>query len=242
MYRYSIIICLLFGGVATAKYPIKTLDPSSKRAVIAIGDRSTAAGDVLELIGDSDGQRCKVKVLKLKKQRALISTKKCTFKVAQEHRVTDLDVEQELLSSDVSDGTGLAANKKKIELGRGQYIGGGAAGTILGLGIGHAIQGRWLATGWKFTVSEFLFALLYVTEVASHKICTESETEDSNSCQDRSKLWELLLAGTRIAEIVSVWYPDSDEYKIVSERPRKQFFAAPIWDRGQVGLSLTMTF
>ncbi|MCY4321651.1 MAG: hypothetical protein OXC37_04545 [Bdellovibrionaceae bacterium] len=40
-------------------------------------------------------------------------------------------------------------NKKTISVGN--YVGGGFAGTFIGFGIGHAIQGRYAERGWIFT-------------------------------------------------------------------------------------------
>ncbi len=40
------------------------------------------------------------------------------------------------------------------EIGRGQTIGGGLLAAWIGFGVGHALQGRYLETGWKFTVGE----------------------------------------------------------------------------------------
>ena len=39
-------------------------------------------------------------------------------------------------------------------LNKKEYIGGAFASMFLGLGIGHAIQGRWMDEGWFFTLGE----------------------------------------------------------------------------------------
>ena len=36
-------------------------------------------------------------------------------------------------------------------ISEGQYIMGGVFGTVIGYGIGHAMQGRWTKTGWIHT-------------------------------------------------------------------------------------------
>lgn len=40
------------------------------------------------------------------------------------------------------------------EISDGQYVAGGITGTLLGLGIGQAIEGRYSERGWIFTVGE----------------------------------------------------------------------------------------
>src|SRR5262245_39925319 len=37
-----------------------------------------------------------------------------------------------------------------------RYVAGGLVGSFYGFGIGHAIQGRWLEGGWKYTAGDAL--------------------------------------------------------------------------------------
>ena len=60
--------------------------------------------------------------------------------------------------SNISDNWTLAGRYNKgsgmrmTTISQGAYVGGGVLGTVFGFGIGHAVQGRWLKTGWVHTV------------------------------------------------------------------------------------------
>jgi hypothetical protein len=88
-------------------------------------------------------------------------------------------------------------------IGDGPYIAGGVVGTLLGLGIGHAIQGRYGEKGWIFTVSELASAALIV---AGAEECVDNILVGrtcSRSASYTIGTWGLL--GFRIWEIVDLW-------------------------------------
>ncbi len=60
-----------------------------------------------------------------------------------------------LLATLILFSTSLAASEP-FQTSPGQYVGGGLVGTVVGLGLGHAIQGRWTNDGWVFTLLEVL--------------------------------------------------------------------------------------
>ena len=88
---------------ASAKYPIRKVSGKSKRAVVFIGKNLIKKNDLLKLFDDNLNQSCTVKVLKIKKRRALISTKKCNFNISTKNRVADLDIDSELLESEINE-------------------------------------------------------------------------------------------------------------------------------------------
>lgn len=81
-----------------------------------------------------------------------------------------------------------------------QHIIGGLAGTFAGLGIGHAIQGRWSDKGWIFTVGEVAaFSLILVS-------LGDCGFEDD--CDDEVEgAWFGLVAfiGLHVWEVFDVW-------------------------------------
>lgn len=48
----------------------------------------------------------------------------------------------------------LRAQDHEDTIGRGRYVTGGIVGSVIGLGIGHAINGTYGKRGWIFTASE----------------------------------------------------------------------------------------
>ena len=106
-----------------------------------------------------------------------------------------------------NDDTSSGSDMRTISQGR--YIGGGVAGTILGFGIGHAVQGRWMEKGWIYTAlqpvtlvtSTFLWGL-FAVEVGYHSF-------NSLTLIGAATL-TLIFVGSKIWEIVDVWrLPDS---------------------------------
>ncbi len=90
------------------------------------------------------------------------------------------------------------------EISQTRYVLGGIVGTWpLGLGIGHAIQGRYSDMGWKFTVGE-LGSLVVV--FAGFGSCVSTSSSTYSNCNGG-----LMFAGAigylgfRIWEIVDVW-------------------------------------
>ncbi len=86
----------------------------------------------------------------------------------------------------------------------GAYIAGGVLGTVIGLGIGHAVQGRYGERGWIFTAGELVAASMYVSGLED---CVE-RTFTNNSCDELNstgQIGAIALLGLRIWEIVDVW-------------------------------------
>jgi hypothetical protein len=86
------------------------------------------------------------------------------------------------------------------EIDSGAHIAGGLVGAFFGLGIGHAVQGRFGEKGWIFLVGEVGSMIVLVSAFAS---CV-----DELSCERQSG-WILAgfagLVGFRIWELIDVW-------------------------------------
>lgn len=93
------------------------------------------------------------------------------------------------------------------EISTTRYVIGGVVGTYpLGLGIGHAIQGRYSEKGWIFTVGEVGSATAFVAGLGN---CASNWS--SENC-DNGLIWIGLAGyvGFRIWEIIDVWAAPPD--------------------------------
>jgi hypothetical protein len=101
----------------------------------------------------------------------------------------------------------------KPEISSGSYYAGGAVGTLIGYGIGHAIQGRYKEMGWIFTVGEGAGLIVLSGGLAWMVNSVPENTKWKNSkLSDSSKgsialaaIGTAVLVGFRIWEIVDVW-------------------------------------
>ncbi|MBS1960359.1 MAG: hypothetical protein JST80_12855 [Bdellovibrionales bacterium] len=108
--------------------------------------------------------------------------------------------------------TDLTPDEREIlnngEISTGSYIAGGILGTILGLGIGNAVQGRYMPNGLIFTLGEVGGAMMWAAGVGDcladsiNSIGTRSKT---NCNEGLAVAGAVILTGLRIWEIVDVW-------------------------------------
>ena len=143
--------------------------------------------------------------------------------------------------------------RKKISMGR--YVGGGLAGTLLGFGVGHAIQGRYSNSiaGW-FTFSQTVSPLLAALALSNisffaagcfmEEHCPEEDRRaSSNSLWGSVMVGSLLLwPASRIIEIISVWRVDQKKYEIVTQDSKNSTYSIlPLLSsNGSLGLSLAI--
>jgi hypothetical protein len=110
----------------------------------------------------------------------------------------------------------LTTDERKIlargEIGTTAYVLGGILGTYpLGLGIGHAIQGRYSDKGWIFTAGELgAVAIAYASAldcVTSTTYWSSSSSSTSVDCSSRGGIVLGLTAfvALRIWEIIDLW-------------------------------------
>ena len=117
-------------------------------------------------------------------------------------------------------------SKQRKKISNSRYTVGGIAAIIPGLGIGHAIQGRWMEGGWIFTASQLGAAAIIAYATTN---CLDERGRDRNlgRCfEDGTKraigmTAYAIIFGFRIAEIVHVWKIDHDKYEIVA-KPKEQ--------------------
>lgn len=109
------------------------------------------------------------------------------------------------------------------EISQTRYIIGGILGTYpIGLGVGHAVQGRWSQKGWIFTAGELgSIGVLLVGALG----CVNNEADNGfNGKDDCSDLNKALIVtgaisyiGFRIWEAVDVWVAPHGHNKKVRE-------------------------
>ncbi len=84
------------------------------------------------------------------------------------------------------------------EYGNGRIVGGGITAILAGYGIGQAVQGRWLESGWKFTLFDVAGTALYIGGIAS-----AFQANCDAGC-NQSALW-MFLGGAAILSASRVW-------------------------------------
>jgi hypothetical protein len=93
---------------------------------------------------------------------------------------------------------------KRGEIVQGRYIGGGITGSIVGFGIGHAIQGRYPERGWIFTVGEGVgITMFYVGILACF-----GDAINGQSCTPPVALIGgglIAFVGFHIWEVIDLW-------------------------------------
>lgn len=96
-----------------------------------------------------------------------------------------------------------SSSSSKIPVPTGKYITGGVIGSVVGLGIGHGIQGRY-NTGWIFTATEAASLGVLVAGLSS---CKKDDITGDIECSNKGaiSLGYLGFLGFHIWEIVDVW-------------------------------------
>lgn len=101
-----------------------------------------------------------------------------------------------------------------------RYVIGGILGTYpFGLGIGHAVQGRYLEKGWVFTVGQLASGAVMIAGLSN---CVWSTMARANGCDNG--LFALGVAGYvgfRIWEIIDVWAVPPEQNRRYHELRRR---------------------
>lgn len=135
------------------------------------------------------------------------------------------------------------------ELGTTRYVIGGVVGTGIGLGLGHAIEGRWSEMGWIFTTGELALSYLTATTAAS---CILSFGRHEKSCDNMALAYGGYYA-LRVWEAVDVWrggYIKKTNYENLSNKvegeikaaPKSTLNISPMLSSKLVGFNLLYTF
>lgn len=127
---------------------------------------------------------------------------------------------------------------------QGQYLAGGVVGSIIGLGIGHAIEGRYLEKGWIFTLAEGVSVTMIGTGAALLPLELVTGLFSGRSSGASFYLLGLggaALVGFKIWEIIDLWSTPSRQNMIIKDdTPSKgKVSILPVVAPTYLGLSLT---
>ena len=101
------------------------------------------------------------------------------------------------------------------EIGPGEHIAGGLVGTVVGFGLGHAIQRRFLERGWIFAAGDAVATGMLVKYGVECARATGTESCDDHD--DWLAAGLLVAIGFRIWQIADVWYGPSQHNDRVRE-------------------------
>lgn len=166
--------------------------------------------------------------------------------------------EDKLLYDATLKGTLTKEDYETLEVGyisTTQYVVGGILGTYPGLGIGHAVQGRWKRDGWKFTAGQLGSVLVLALGFGQ---CVDDAFFAEDCDGTASALISVGVAGIvgfRIWEIIDVWATRGSQnnrfkqiyyktYKTIPKDPKVSFFVLPElnFKREKLGLNFGLSF
>jgi hypothetical protein len=90
-----------------------------------------------------------------------------------------------------------------------EHIGGGLVAVLFGLGVGHAVQGRWSDTGWIFTLGEGVSAVAFTYGFINVLTCGDTPFAppdgDGNTKPCRDRYGYALVGGLVAGLVFRVW-------------------------------------
>ncbi len=132
------------------------------------------------------------------------------------------------LSAQVNADTPTSSTAEELEISRTQYFAGAAAGTLVGFGLGHAIQDRYEKRGLLFSVGEASTLLVALNAIAS---CNgDDRVTNKSRCATRAAPLISLSAFTvlKLLEIVDLWLVPTLETNPVAPASAARAFFTPI--------------
>ena len=97
-----------------------------------------------------------------------------------------------------------AAPSSKTPVPTGKYVTGGVIASVIGLGIGHGIQGRYAEKGWIFTATEAAGIAMVMAGCNDRK---DRDGDGDKECNNAglAGAGALIAIGFHIWEVVDVW-------------------------------------
>ena len=139
---------------------------------------------------------------------------------------------------------------------RHRYLWGGALGTTVGFGLGHAVQGRWWSQGrgWVHTLTQLPIV------PAIYSLAVQNSCEDRARTKERERRHEgeswgcpnpignetaVLLIGmyvvSRVIEVFSVWDINYNQHRVAGTGKRDSLLLLPYADNRGFGLQLAFS-
>ena len=140
---------------------------------------------------------------------------------------------------------------------RHRYLWGGALGTTVGFGLGHAVQGRWWTRGrgWAYTLTQLpIIAAIY--SMAAQDSCEgrarakereRRHKEESWGCpnpigEDTAGLLIATFVISKIVEIFNVWDIDYNQHRVADTDKHNSLLLLPYADNRGLGLQLAFSY
>lgn len=96
----------------------------------------------------------------------------------------------------------------------GRYIAGGIVGTAAGLGIGHAIQARYVPLGLVFTIGEAIGYTAFFADTTFSTTSSGSFTRTTSMSMGTLAVMGLVLvAGLHVWEVIDVWVTGAELHR-----------------------------
>ena len=148
------------------------------------------------------------------------------------------------------------ANPDAAVIPRHRYLWGGALGTTVGFGLGHAVQGRWWTRGrgWAYTITQLpIIAAIY--SLAAKNSCEDRarakererrHKEESWGCpnpigEDTAGLMIATFVISKIIEIFNVWDIDYNQHRVADTDKHNSLLLLPYVDNRGLGLQLAFS-
>ena len=213
---------VLYASYAAADYAVRQIDSVAQKATIT-ADKNITAGDTLLLVNKNG--KCNVEVISVEGETAVISIARCESNV----EIADVVIAMQDNTTDITEV---------------RYVLGGVVGTTIGLGIGHAVQGRWQnGYGWFFTVAALVTAIggmFPQCRISEEKDVYEPAYEECVRKNNRKKRpWQIAFWVFRGLEMVSVWWPPAH---LTFETDQISSSVMPILNKKHAGLQLVVSF
>ena len=124
-----------------------------------------------------------------------------------------------------------------------QYVTGGVLGSIFGLGIGHAVQGRYSERGWIFTTSDVTGILLLANANCFRGRDSNSQdraVRERGDCENTGQalLGASLIISSRVLQILDLWVLGNDRL-IGQTSPHSHLIILPDDRQGKLVYSLS---
>lgn len=106
-----------------------------------------------------------------------------------------------------------------VTISNAKYWGGGITAFVIGFGVGHAVQGRYMEKGWIFTALDLVAIGGYFTSaVMTLGDVVKGDKSSAKKTGGMTIAFGLAAAGVRIWEVVDAFMLPSN-YKVVKESP-----------------------